>query len=75
MGTHVVASMVVFEGGAPKKSDYRRFRIRDLEPGQSDDFAAMGEVLAPPRGAVRQAARAVALRQGPRRELRRAART
>src|SRR3712207_6873901 len=45
MGTHVVASMVVFEGGAPKKSDYRRFRIRDLEPGQPDDFAAMGEVL------------------------------
>ena len=45
MGTHVVASMVVFEGGAPKKSDYRRFRIRDLEPGQSDDFAAMAEVL------------------------------
>ncbi|MGI8624598.1 MAG: excinuclease ABC subunit UvrC [Solirubrobacteraceae bacterium] len=45
MGTHAVASMVVFEGGAPKKSDYRRFRIRDLEPGQSDDFAAMGEVL------------------------------
>jgi len=45
MGTHSVASMVVFEGGAPKKSDYRRFRIRDLPPGQPDDFAAMGEVL------------------------------
>ena len=28
MGTNTVASMVVFEGGAPKKSDYRRFRIR-----------------------------------------------
>jgi excinuclease ABC subunit C len=45
MGTHNVASMVVFEGGAPKKSDYRRFRIRDLEPGKADDFAAMNEVL------------------------------
>jgi excinuclease ABC subunit C len=45
MGTHNVASMVVFEGGAPKKSDYRRFRIRDLEAGRSDDFAAMNEVL------------------------------
>src|SRR5215213_4074081 len=45
MGTHNVASMVVFEGGAPKKSDYRRFRIRELEPGQADDFAAMAEVL------------------------------
>jgi excinuclease ABC subunit C len=42
-GTHTVASMVVFEGGAPKKSDYRRFTIREVEPG--DDYAAMGEVL------------------------------
>ena len=38
--SHTVASMVVFEGGAPKKSDYRRFKIRDLNGGQ-DDFAAM----------------------------------
>ncbi|MDX6697035.1 MAG: excinuclease subunit [Solirubrobacteraceae bacterium] len=45
MGTHNVASMVVFEGGAPKKSDYRRFRIRGLEEGVSDDFAALNEVL------------------------------
>jgi excinuclease ABC subunit C len=45
MGTHQVASMVVFEGGAPKKSDYRRFRIRDTEEGVPDDFAAMAEVL------------------------------
>jgi excinuclease ABC subunit C len=44
-GTHTVASMVVFEGGAAKKSDYRRFRIRSLQGG-SDDYAAMGEVLA-----------------------------
>jgi excinuclease ABC subunit C len=43
-GTHTVASMVVFEGGAPKKSDYRRFTIRSLE-GASDDYAAMAEVL------------------------------
>jgi excinuclease ABC subunit C len=42
-GTHTVASMVVFEGGAPKKSDYRRFTIRDVADG--DDFAAMNEVL------------------------------
>lgn len=45
MGTHTVASMVVFEGGAPKKSDYRRFKIRTLEEGVPDDFAAMSEVL------------------------------
>ena len=40
--THTVASMVVFEGGAPKKSDYRRFKIREAA---QDDFAAMAEVL------------------------------
>jgi excinuclease ABC subunit C len=40
--THTVASMVVFEGGAPKKSDYRRFKVRGAV---QDDFAAMSEVL------------------------------
>jgi len=45
-GTHTVASMVVFEGGRPKKSDYRRFRVRG-EAGHEgpDDFASMEEVL------------------------------
>jgi excinuclease ABC subunit C len=42
--THTVASMVVFEGGAPKKSDYRRFKIRGVE-GTPDDYAAIAEVL------------------------------
>jgi excinuclease ABC subunit C len=42
MHAHTVASMVVFEGGAPKKSDYRRFGIREAV---QDDFAAMTEVL------------------------------
>ena len=43
---NTVASMVVFEGGAPKKSDYRRFNIRgrSKESGP-DDFASMEEVL------------------------------
>jgi excinuclease ABC subunit C len=45
MGTHTTASMVVFEGGAPKKSDYRRFTVRGLTEGVPDDFAAMEEVL------------------------------
>ena len=36
--------MVVFEGGAPNKADYRRFTIRTLE-GSSDDYAAIAEVL------------------------------
>ncbi len=30
-GTHSVASMVVFEAGVPKRSDYRRFRIRTVD--------------------------------------------
>ncbi|HWJ51155.1 MAG TPA: excinuclease ABC subunit UvrC [Solirubrobacteraceae bacterium] len=42
-GTHTVASMVVFEGGAPKKADYRRFTIRTVDG--PDDFASMAEVL------------------------------
>jgi excinuclease ABC subunit C len=42
MGTNTVASMVVFEGAAPKKSDYRRFKVGAPAP---DDFAAMEEVL------------------------------
>jgi excinuclease ABC subunit C len=46
--THTVASMVVFEGGAPKKSDYRKFNIRGDGEGNGrgpDDFASMAEVL------------------------------
>ena len=45
-GEHTVASMVVFDGGAPRKSDYRRFRIRGDRSGGPDDFASMEEVLA-----------------------------
>lgn len=44
-GTNTVASMVVFENGRPKKSDYRRFRIKTLKNGVPDDFAAMEEVV------------------------------
>jgi excinuclease ABC subunit C len=44
-GEHTVASMVVFEGGAPKKSDYRRFRVRGDRSGGPDDFASIEEVL------------------------------
>jgi excinuclease ABC subunit C len=48
-GEHTVASMVVFEGGAPKKSDYRRFKVRGdfrVRPSVGpDDFASMEEVL------------------------------
>ena len=45
-GTHQVASMVVFEDGVPKKSDYRHFNIRGEDgEGAADDTAAMDEVL------------------------------
>jgi excinuclease ABC subunit C len=43
-GTHVVASMVVFEDGLPRKSEYRRFSIRTVE-GQ-DDVRSINEVIA-----------------------------
>jgi excinuclease ABC subunit C len=42
-GTNTVASMVVLEDGLPRRSDYRRFRIRTVD-GQ-DDFASMEEAL------------------------------
>jgi excinuclease ABC subunit C len=47
MGTNTVASMVVFEGGAPKKSDYRRFKVFTTGEGEDgpDDFASMEEIL------------------------------
>jgi excinuclease ABC subunit C len=41
--TATVGSMVVFEDGLPKRSDYRRFEIKGV-PGQ-DDFASMEEML------------------------------
>ena len=42
-GSDYVGSMVVMEDALPKKSDYRRFKIKSV-PG-NDDFAAMEEVL------------------------------
>jgi excinuclease ABC subunit C len=42
-GTDYVGSMVVFEDGLAKKSDYRRFSVKSV-PG-NDDYAAMEEVL------------------------------
>jgi excinuclease ABC subunit C len=42
---HTVASMVVFEGGAPKKADYRRFKVRGDRADGPDDFASVEEVL------------------------------
>jgi excinuclease ABC subunit C len=45
-GTDVVASMVVFEDGLPRKSEYRRFAVRGNPDGSgTDDLAAMSEVM------------------------------
>ncbi len=44
-GTETVASMVVFEDGKPKKSEYRKFKITTVAPGEVDDFASMREVV------------------------------
>lgn len=42
-GFQTVGSMVVFEKGRPKRSDYRKFRIRGVQG--VDDYASMEEVL------------------------------
>jgi len=42
-GTHVVASMVVFEDGLARKSEYRRFAIKGA--GGTDDISAIFEVI------------------------------
>ncbi|MCT1434790.1 excinuclease ABC subunit UvrC [Dietzia maris] len=44
-GTDVMASLVVFEDGIPRKSDYRLYRIRDAAgDGHSDDVGSIAEV-------------------------------
>ncbi len=42
-GTDSVASMVVFENGKPKNSDYRRFKIKTVEG--ANDYGSMQEVV------------------------------
>ena len=42
-GTDIVASMVVFQEGKPKKSDYKRFKLEGL--ASQDDYASMAQVV------------------------------
>lgn len=42
-GTDPVASLVVFENGKPKKSEYRKYKIKTVQG--ADDFASMAEVV------------------------------
>ncbi|MCQ2418315.1 MAG: excinuclease ABC subunit UvrC [Clostridia bacterium] len=42
-GTDIVASMTVFQDGKPKKSDYKKFKLKGLE--DQDDYASMRQVL------------------------------
>jgi excinuclease ABC subunit C len=63
-GTHQVGSMVVFEDGLPKKSEYRHFIVRgENGEGARDDTAAMDEVLR--RRFKRYVAEREALEAGP----------
>ena len=42
-GTDIVASMVVFVDGKPKKSDYKRFKLENMD--EQDDYASMRQVV------------------------------
>lgn len=42
-GTDIVASMVVFTEGKPSKSDYKRFKVEDMQ--NQDDYASMRQVV------------------------------
>ena len=44
-GTNTVASGVYFENGIPKKSKYRKYKLKTIEKGEIDDFKSMREIL------------------------------
>ena len=44
-GTNTVASGVYFENGEPKKSQYRRYKLKTIQKGEVDDFKSMREIL------------------------------
>ena len=44
-GTNTVASGVVFENGFPKKSLYKKYKLKTIEKGEVNDFKSMNEIL------------------------------
>lgn len=44
-GTNTVASGVYFENGQPKKTKYRKYKLRTIQKGEVDDFKSMREIL------------------------------
>lgn len=44
-GDATVGSMVVFERGEPKNSDYRQFKIKSLAKGEVNDYASLAEIV------------------------------
>ncbi len=44
-GTNTVASGVCFENGMPKKSKYRKYKLKTIKKGEVDDFKSMREIL------------------------------
>ncbi len=44
-GTNTVAGMVVFINGKPYKSEYRKYKLKTLQEGRTDDYAGIKEVI------------------------------
>ena len=44
-GTNTVASGVVFENGFPKKSLYKKYKLKTIKKGEVNDFKSMNEIL------------------------------
>ena len=44
-GTNTVASGVYFENGMPKKSNYRKYKLKTIKNGEVDDFKSLREIL------------------------------
>jgi len=44
-GTNTVASGVYFENGQPKKSQYRKYKLKTIQKGEVDDFKSLREIL------------------------------